>query len=129
MIDNSRAEGGRIPFELQALVEMRRSIDEKRFSYWSLLAVFAEFGCRKAPAPSQGPLPVNVVTVVEKEVNEWDEFTGRLIQLNRSRFGRACLVILPRFILKRAQSLKKETPLRDRSASLSGGFRSRRRRA
>src|SRR6476659_448918 len=42
------------------------------------LAVFAEFGCRKAPAPSQGPLPVNVVTVVEKEVNEWDEFTGRL---------------------------------------------------
>ena len=23
-------------------------------------------------------LPVNVVTVVEKEVNEWDEFTGRL---------------------------------------------------
>jgi len=24
------------------------------------------------------PLPVNVVTAVEKEVNEWDEFTGRL---------------------------------------------------
>ena len=23
-------------------------------------------------------MPVNVVTVVEKEVNEWDEFTGRL---------------------------------------------------
>src|SRR2546429_6575384 len=42
------------------------------------LVVFAEFGCRKASAPSQGPLPVNVVTVVEKEVNEWDEFTGRL---------------------------------------------------
>src|SRR3984893_3108177 len=42
------------------------------------LAVFAEFGCRKASAPSQGPLPVNVVTVGEKEVNEWDEFTGRL---------------------------------------------------
>src|SRR6266571_880659 len=35
-------------------------------------------GCRKASAPQQGPLPVNVVTVVEKEVNEWDEFTGRL---------------------------------------------------
>jgi len=43
-----------------------------------LLVVFAGFGCRKASAPSQGPLPVNVVTVVEKEVNEWDEFTGRL---------------------------------------------------
>ena len=43
-----------------------------------LLVVLAGFGCRKASAPSQGPLPVNVVTVVEKEVNEWDEFTGRL---------------------------------------------------
>jgi len=42
------------------------------------LAVFAGFGCRKASAPSQSALPVNVVTVVEKEVNEWDEFTGRL---------------------------------------------------
>jgi multidrug efflux system membrane fusion protein len=27
---------------------------------------------------SPGPLPVNFVSVVEKEVNEWDEFTGRL---------------------------------------------------
>jgi multidrug efflux system membrane fusion protein len=35
-------------------------------------------GCKKNAAPQQGPLPVNVVTVIEKEVNEWDEFTGRL---------------------------------------------------
>jgi membrane fusion protein, multidrug efflux system len=35
-------------------------------------------GCQKKSAQQQGPLPVNVVTVVEKEVNEWDEFTGRL---------------------------------------------------
>jgi RND family efflux transporter MFP subunit len=37
-------------------------------------------GCKKsAPtAQSQGPLPVNVVTAVEKEVTEWDEFTGRI---------------------------------------------------
>ena len=35
-------------------------------------------GCKKASAPQQAPLPVNVVTVIEKEVNEWDEFTGRL---------------------------------------------------
>jgi len=35
-------------------------------------------GCRKKSAPPQAPLPVNVVTAVEKEVNEWDEFTGRL---------------------------------------------------
>jgi RND family efflux transporter MFP subunit len=43
-----------------------------------LLVLFAEIGCRKASAPSQAPLPVNVVTAIEKEVNEWDEFTGRL---------------------------------------------------
>src|SRR5215213_1970103 len=36
-------------------------------------------GCRKAPpAQQQGPLPVNVVVAVEKDVSEWDEFTGRV---------------------------------------------------
>ena len=34
--------------------------------------------CTKKSPPPQAPLPVNVVTAVEKEVNEWDEFTGRL---------------------------------------------------
>src|SRR5436853_130413 len=43
-----------------------------------LSILLAAVGCRKASAPQQGPLPVNVVTAVEKEVNEWDEFTGRL---------------------------------------------------
>ena len=43
-----------------------------------LFVGFAEVACRKASAPQQPPLPVNVVTVIEKEVNEWDEFTGRL---------------------------------------------------
>jgi RND family efflux transporter MFP subunit len=43
-----------------------------------LSIVLAAVGCKKAAAPQQGPLPVNVVTVTEKEVNEWDEFTGRL---------------------------------------------------
>jgi len=38
----------------------------------------AEVGCKRATAPQQGPLPVNVVTAIEKEVKEWDEFTGRL---------------------------------------------------
>src|SRR5213082_164708 len=35
-------------------------------------------GCKKNSAQQQSPLPVNVVTAIEKEVNEWDEFTGRL---------------------------------------------------
>lgn len=43
-----------------------------------VLLFIAEVGCKKATAPAPAPLPVNVVTVVEKEVNEWDEFTGRL---------------------------------------------------
>src|SRR5213595_1107559 len=44
-----------------------------------ILSIFlAAGGCKKEAAPQQAALPVNVVTVVEKEVNEWDEFTGRL---------------------------------------------------
>jgi multidrug efflux system membrane fusion protein len=49
------------------------------FARVGLLLVFlAGSGCKKASAPQQPPLPVNVVTAIEKEVNEWDEFTGRL---------------------------------------------------
>src|SRR5260370_16543105 len=44
-----------------------------------ILSIFLTAGgCKKKAAPQQAALPVNVVTVVEKEVNEWDEFTGRL---------------------------------------------------
>ena len=43
-----------------------------------LLLLLTEIGCQKKSAPQQAALPVNVVTVIEKEVNEWDEFTGRL---------------------------------------------------
>ncbi len=43
-----------------------------------LFILFAEIGCKKASVTQQAPLPVNVVTAIEKEVNEWDEFTGRL---------------------------------------------------
>jgi multidrug efflux system membrane fusion protein len=43
-----------------------------------LLVLLTAAGCKKKSPPQQAPLPVNVVTVIEKEVNEWDEFTGRL---------------------------------------------------
>jgi membrane fusion protein, multidrug efflux system len=43
-----------------------------------LLVLLTSAGCKKKSAPQQAALPVNVVTVIEKEVNEWDEFTGRL---------------------------------------------------
>src|SRR6266404_755471 len=43
-----------------------------------LFVLLAASGCKKASVTQQPALPVNVVTVVEKEVNEWDEFTGRL---------------------------------------------------
>ncbi len=45
----------------------------------AFLALLSATACKKTPAAATaGPLPVNVVTVVEKEVSEWDEFTGRL---------------------------------------------------
>src|SRR5437870_12005351 len=43
-----------------------------------LLVSLMGSGCRKASAPQQGPLPVNVVTEGEKEVNEWDDCAARL---------------------------------------------------
>jgi len=44
-----------------------------------ILSIFlTAAGCIKKSAPPPAALPVNVLTVVEKEVNEWDEFTGRL---------------------------------------------------
>ena len=49
-----------------------------RFLVILTVAVVLFAGCKKAPPPAPGPLPVNVVTVIEQEVNEWDEFTGRL---------------------------------------------------
>ncbi len=47
-------------------------------AFLALVVALAGFaGCRKAPAAQQqGPLPVNVVVAEEKEVTEWDEFTG-----------------------------------------------------
>src|SRR5216110_2967388 len=49
------------------------------FSCAAFLFVFLTgSACKKASVTQQPALPVNVVTVVEKEVNEWDEFTGRL---------------------------------------------------
>ena len=44
-----------------------------------ILSIFlTAAGCKKKSAPPPAALPVNILTVVEKEVNEWDEFTGRL---------------------------------------------------
>ena len=43
-----------------------------------LSVLLAAAGCKKNSVPEQAPLPVNVVSAIEKEVNEWDEFTGRL---------------------------------------------------
>jgi RND family efflux transporter MFP subunit len=54
---------------------VKRLVTVAAFAAVSLIVV----DCGKSPANKGAPpLPVNVVTVVEKEVNEWDEFTGRL---------------------------------------------------
>jgi len=57
------------------LTMVKRLFTIAAFAAVSLIVV----DCNKSPA-NKGvpPLPVNVVTVVEKEVKEWDEFTGRL---------------------------------------------------
>ena len=59
-------------------LEMTSEIPRTAMKAVLLLALLAGTGCRKAAAPQPAPLPVNVVTAVEKQVNEWDEFTGRL---------------------------------------------------
>src|ERR1700730_17595005 len=43
-----------------------------------LSILLAATGCKRKSAAQPPPLPVNVLSVVEQEVNEWDEFTGRL---------------------------------------------------
>jgi len=54
---------------------LKRLFTVAAFAAVSLIVV----DCNKSTANKGAPpLPVNVVTVVEKEVNEWDEFTGRL---------------------------------------------------
>src|SRR5690349_210086 len=54
---------------------MKRLFTVAAFDAISLFVV----DCGESPANKSAPqLPVNVVTVVEKEVKEWDEFTGRL---------------------------------------------------
>jgi multidrug efflux system membrane fusion protein len=71
---------------LQQAPETKTNLDGKAVAVMRLLFVclcimlllLAEIGCKKKSPPQQAALPVNVVTAVEKEVNEWDEFTGRL---------------------------------------------------
>src|SRR6266513_3669709 len=54
---------------------MKRLFTIAAFATASLIVV----DCKKASTNKGAPaLPVNVVSVIEKEVNEWDEFTGRL---------------------------------------------------
>jgi multidrug efflux system membrane fusion protein len=54
---------------------MKRLFTIVAFATASLIVV----DCKKASTNKGAPaLPVNVVSVIEKEVNEWDEFTGRL---------------------------------------------------
>src|SRR5438876_10779847 len=63
------------PMRCRTAGELKRLLTVAAFAAVSLIVV----DCSKSTAnKSVPPLPVNVVTVIEKEVNEWDEFTGRL---------------------------------------------------
>src|SRR3954463_7569959 len=59
-------------------ITMKANVKHSLIGVGVISALLMAAGCKKESAPPQGPLPVNVVTVMEKEVNEWDEFTGRL---------------------------------------------------
>ena len=53
----------------------------KRITPFAFCLVFGIglVGCHRKPtAAAEGPLPVNVVVAIEKEVVEWDVFTGRM---------------------------------------------------
>ena len=59
---------------------MERSLNALRFPLISLALLVAS-GCGKAPEATQSAMPpptVSVATVIEQEVTEWDEVTGRL---------------------------------------------------
>src|SRR5258708_16485369 len=63
------------PMRCRTAGELKRLLTVAAFTAVSLIVG----DCNKSTANKGAPpLPVNVVTVVEKEVNEWDEFTGRL---------------------------------------------------
>src|SRR6266581_7369325 len=63
------------PMRCRGAGKLKRLLRVAALAVVSLIVV----GCNKSPSNKGAPpLPVNVVTVVEKEVNEWDEFTGRL---------------------------------------------------
>src|SRR3989440_7125424 len=63
------------PMRCRTAGELKRLLRVGAFVIVSLSVVDCNRSAANKGAP---PLPVNVVTVVEKEVNEWDEFTGRL---------------------------------------------------
>src|SRR6266581_6287678 len=63
------------PMRCRGAGKLKRLLRVAALAVVSLIVV----GCNKSPSNKGAPpLPVNVVTVVEKAVNEWDEFTGRL---------------------------------------------------
>ncbi len=56
-----------------------RRAEERAVIFAWIAAALLFAGCKKTPpVQQQGPLPVNVIVAVEKEVTEWDEFTGRI---------------------------------------------------
>ena len=68
-------------------------------------------------------MPVNVVTVIEKEVNEWDEFTGRLEAVESVEIRPRVSGYITEIHFEAGAIIKKgDSALCDRSASLSGGL-------
>jgi multidrug efflux system membrane fusion protein len=75
---NILATGGRLALVRDSLSKRLARLPAVTFQA-GLVFVLALSGCKKqVQQQQQGPLPVNVITAIEKEVVEWDEFTGRI---------------------------------------------------
>ena len=77
------------------------------------VAVVALCGCkpRAAVAPPPGPLPVNVVTAIEKEIVEWDEFTGRMEAVESVEIRPRVTGYLTKIHFQAGKEVKKGDPL------------------
>ena len=79
-------------------------------------------GCGDPPPPPPPAPPVTVAAVLEREITEWDEFTGRMEAVNAVEIRPRVSGLHPPDRLQRGQRRPEgPAPVRDRPSPLSGG--------
>ncbi len=83
-----------------------------RALFWAgAIATFVGCKPKQAAPPPQGPLPVNVITAIEKEVIEWDEFTGRTEAVESVEIRPRVTGYLTKIHFQAGKEVKKGDPL------------------